>query len=42
MSEYLEHAYPITTLRFYVHESLTDAELSALEEQPGDEVKEGV
>ena len=31
VSEYLGHADPATTLRFYVHESLTDAELGALE-----------
>jgi integrase/recombinase XerD len=31
VSEYLGHADPATTLRFYVHESLTDAELGNLE-----------
>jgi integrase/recombinase XerD len=31
VSEYLGHADPATTLRFYVHETLTDAELGALE-----------
>ena len=31
VSEYLGHADPATTLRFYVHESLTDADLRNLE-----------
>ncbi len=42
VSEYLGHADPATTLRFYVHETLTDAELSALEEQPDDGMGERV
>jgi len=31
VSEYLGHSDPATTLRFYVHESLTDADLGSLE-----------
>ena len=31
VSEYLGHSDPATTLRFYVHESLTDADLRNLE-----------
>ena len=38
----IQHADPATTLRFYVHETLPDAELGALEEQTGDGAKEGV
>jgi len=31
MSEYLGHADPATTLKFYVQESLADADLGTLE-----------
>jgi integrase len=31
IDEYLGHADPATTLRFYVHETLTDADLGNLE-----------
>jgi site-specific recombinase XerC len=31
VSEYLGHADPATTLRYYVHEALTDEELGTLD-----------